>query len=143
MRVLLDTCIIIDALQSRVPFAGPAQQIFREAAMNRFVGCITAKASTDIYYLTHRSTHSDKDTRVILTKLFALFDVLDTAGIDCKKAVSAAISDYEDAVMIETAARNGVDYIVTRNTRDYRESSVPVLDPNAFLNILGEGDILL
>ena len=26
-----------------------------------------AKASTDIYYLTHRCTHSDKDTRAILT----------------------------------------------------------------------------
>lgn len=28
MRVLVDTCIIIDALQARVPFAEAAQKIF-------------------------------------------------------------------------------------------------------------------
>ena len=28
MRVLVDTCVIIDALQSRVPFAEVAQKLF-------------------------------------------------------------------------------------------------------------------
>ena len=28
MRVLVDTCVIIDALQSRVPFAEAAQKLF-------------------------------------------------------------------------------------------------------------------
>jgi len=136
MRILLDTCVIMDAVQNRAPFADDAKKIFREAAMNSFIGCITAKASTDIYYLTYRCTHSDKDTRVILTKLFALFDVLDTAALDCKKAISSSVADYEDAVMIETAVSNGIDYIVTRNTKDYKASPIPVLSPDAFLQML-------
>lgn len=135
MRILLDTCVIMDAVQNRAPFADAAKKIFREAAMNRFTGCITAKASTDIYYLTHRCTHSDKDARVILTKLFALFVVLDTAATDCKKAIFSSVADYEDAVMIETAVRNGIDYIVTRNTKDYKVPPVPVLTPDTFLQI--------
>ena len=32
MKVLVDTCIIIDALQSRVPFAEVAQKIFIHSA---------------------------------------------------------------------------------------------------------------
>lgn len=136
MRILLDTCIIMDAVQNRAPFADDAKEIFRKAAMNSFIGCITAKASTDIYYLTHRCTHSDKDTRVILTKLFALFDVLDTAALDCKKAISSSVADYEDAVMIETAVSNGIDYIVTRNEKDYKVSPIPVLSPDTFLQML-------
>lgn len=67
----------MDAIQNREPFADAAKDIFRKTAMNSFIGCITAKASTDIYYLTHRCIHSDKDTRTILSKLFSLFDVLD------------------------------------------------------------------
>lgn len=126
----------MDAVQNRAPFAAGAKKIFRKAAMNRFIGCITAKASTDIYYLTHRCTHSDKDTRVILTKLFALFDVLDTAALDCKKAVSSSVADYEDAVMIETAVSNGIDYIVTRNAKDYKASPIPVLSSDTFLQML-------
>lgn len=136
MRILLDTCVIMDAIQNREPFAEAAKDIFRKAAMNSFIGCITAKASTDIYYLTHRCTHSDKETRIVLTKLFSLFDVLDTAALDCKKAISSTVTDYEDAVMIETAVRNGLEYIVTRNKKDYKASPVPVLSPDAFLQML-------
>lgn len=136
MRVILDTCIIMDAIQNREPFAEDAKNIVRAAANKWFTGCITAKSSTDIYYLTHRCTHSDKDTRAILTKLFILFDVVDTAGMDARKAISSEVSDYEDAVMIETAIREDADCIVTRNIKDYSKSSVPVYEPAEFLRLL-------
>ena len=136
MRAFIDTCVVIDALQSREPFAKDAQDIFLAAANNLFLGYISAKAVTDIYYLMHRHTHDDKASRDILNKLFALFDVLDTAGIDCRKAVLSPVSDFEDAVMVETALRSEVDCIVTRNLRDFTKSPVPVYEPKAFLKLL-------
>ena len=136
MRALIDTCVIIDALQSREGFERDAQNIFLSAANNAFLGYISAKAVTDIYYLMHRHTHSDKTSRETLNKLFTLFDVLDTAGIDCRKAIPSPVSDFEDAVMIETALRSEVDCIVTRNTEDFAKSPVPVLSPKEFLEKL-------
>ena len=136
MRAFIDTCVVIDALQSREPFAKDAQDIFIAAANNLYLGYISAKAVTDIYYLMHRHTHDDKASRDILNKLFALFDVLDTAGIDCRKAVLSPVSDFEDAVMVETALRSEVDCIVTRNLRDFTKSPVPVYEPKAFLKLL-------
>ena len=136
MRALLDTCVVIDGLQSREPFCKAAQELFLAAANNRFIGCITAKAATDIYYLMHRYTHDEKVSRAMLGKLFTLFDVLDTAGADCRHAIPSAISDYEDAVMTETAVRTEADCIVTRNLDDYRHSPVPVFAPDDFLKKL-------
>ncbi len=136
MRVLMDTCVIIDALQSRVPFAEAAQKIFLYCANRQFEGYITAKAAADIYYLTHRLTHNDSETRKILSKLFTLFHLLDTTSMDCRKAISSEISDYEDAIMVETAVRSEMDCIVTRNAKDYEKSSVTVYDPTAFLTLL-------
>ena len=136
MRVLIDTCIIIDALQSRVPFAEAAQKIFLASANKKFEGYITAKSVTDIYYLTHRLTHSDMETRKILSKLFMLFYLLDTTSLDCRKAISSEMNDYEDAIMVETAVRSGMDCIVTRNIKDYTKAAVNVLDPLAFLKLL-------
>lgn len=136
MRVLVDTCVIIDALQSRVPFAEAAQKLFIYSANKQFESYITAKSVTDIYYLIHRLTHSDAETRKILSKLFTLFHLLDTTSLDCRKAISSEISDYEDAVMIETAIRSEMDCIVTRNTKDYTKSSVNVYDPSTFLKLL-------
>lgn len=136
MRALIDTCIIIDALQAREQFAKDAQDVFLAAANNMFLGYISAKAVTDIYYLMHRHTHSDKTSRDTLNKLFSLFDVFDTAGIDCRKAALSPVSDFEDAVMVETALRSEADCIVTRNLRDFAKSPVPVYEPKQFLKIL-------
>lgn len=136
MRALVDTCVIVDALQNREPFAADAQTIMLASANKQFEGFITAKSVTDIYYLTHRLTHSDKDTRNILNRLFILFDVLDTAGMDCRRAIASETADYEDAVMIETALRSGMECIVTRNTKDYTTSPLPVFAPSDFLKEL-------
>ena len=136
MRALLDTCVIIDALQSRAPFAEAAQKIFIYSANRRFDGYITAKSVTDIYYLTHRLTHSDAETRKILSTLLTLFQVLDTAALDCRKAISSDMSDYEDAIMVETAMRSEMDCIVTRNVKDYMKSSIKVCEPSVFLKLL-------
>ena len=136
MRALIDTCIVIDALQSRQGFYDDAQKIFLAVANKWFVGFLSAKSVTDIYYLMHRYTHSDKDTRVALNTLFQLFELIDTAGMDCRRAISSDISDYEDAVMVESAVRTGVDCIVTRNIKDYNQSSVPIYLPSDFLKLI-------
>ncbi|NBI73346.1 PIN domain-containing protein [Clostridiaceae bacterium] len=141
MRVLIGTCIIIDALQSRLPFKDHAQEIFLLAANRHFEGFITAKSSTDIYYLTHKYLHSDKETRKVLSGLYMLFDLLDTAGIDCRKAISSGMSDLEDAVMVETAIRCGMDCIVTRNVKDYEKSLIKVYQPDEFLEYFHQGEI--
>ena len=138
MRAVVDTCVIVDALQSREPFCKMAQSIFLLCANRQFEGFLTAKAITDIYYLTHRQTHSDKATRDVLTKLCALFGLLDTTALDIRKAISAEISDFEDAVMVETAVRSGADCIVTRNTKDYSKALIPVYAPAKFIELLTE-----
>ena len=135
MKILLDTCIVIDALQSRKPINVSAEKIFLGVANNRYEGYITAKSITDIYYLTHRCTHSDKDTRKIITNLLSLFNVLDTTEMDIKKAIFSEVSDYEDAVMIETATRTKMDFIITRNTKDFLKSDVPVYSPDEFFKL--------
>lgn len=134
MKAMIDTCIIIDALQSREPFCHDAEGIFLAAATYRCTGFLTAKSIADIYYLTHRFIHNDKDCRDILDKLFSLFELADTAGIDCQKALLSEMQDYEDAIMAETAVRIGADCIVTRNLKDYAKAPLPVYSPADFLH---------
>lgn len=138
MRALIDTCIVIDALQNREPFAADAQQIFLAVANKRVVGFLTAKSAADIYYITHRHTHNDRDTRKVLSTLFHLFELLDTAGMDCRRAISSELTDYEDAMMSETALRCGVDCIVTRNLKDYEKAPVQIYSPSVFLALIEE-----
>ena len=140
MRALIDTCIIIDALQNREPFAENAQQIFLLAANRKFTGYVTAKSVTDIYYLMHRCTHNDKEIRNVLNKLLIIFGIMDTAGEDCRHALIYNVSDYEDAVMVETAKRSDADCIVTRNTNNYAHAYITVYTPYEFVDLVNSED---
>ena len=99
-------------------------------------GFLTAKPFTDIYYLTHRKTHDKVETHKIISALLVVFDLLDTTAFDCRKVLHTEVGDYEDAVMMETASRSGMDCIVTRNVRDYKHSPVPIYTPSTFLELL-------
>lgn len=136
MKALIDTCVVMDFLQNRNPFSDAAHKIFRTAATEMFSGCITAKSATDIYYLTHRCTHSDKESRTKLNQLLTIVGMLDSKADDVFHAISSKASDLEDAVMIETAIRSQVDCIITRNTKDFSKSPVPVCTPEQFLEVL-------
>ena len=136
MRVLIDTCIIVDFLQKRDPFFKNSHIIFLAVANYSFDGYITAKSVADIYYIMHHYFHDNNKTRIEIEKLFKLFGVLDTTEFDCKKALLSRISDYEDALMVETSVRNNLDCIVTRNASYYLKSPIKTYSPTEFLKLL-------
>lgn len=140
MRALIDTCIVIDLLQKREPFFDDAHKLFLALANRQFEGYISAKSVTDIHYLMHHFLHNEEKTRKALETIFKLFSVLDTTEMDCKKAILSPVSDYEDAIMAETALRSEVDCIITRNLKDYARAQVQALSPADFLKVIAPPD---
>ena len=43
------------------------------------------------------------------------------------------MTDYEDAIMVETAKNAAVDHVVTRNIKDYAKASISVITPSELL----------
>lgn len=126
MKIVLDTCIVIDFLQGREPFSEDAFALFRLMAKDTFTGLISAKSVTDIYYLMKHCLHSEVETRKKISQLLEIVTVVDTLSEDVFKALASEGKDYEDAVMMETAYRMKVDGIVTRNRKDDKESWIKV-----------------
>ena len=60
--------------------------------------------------------------------------MLDSLAEDSLNAIGINNGDYEDAMMIETAAREGVDGIITRNTTHFTAGTVPVYTPDEFVS---------
>ena len=136
MKTVYDTCIIIDALQNRVPFYPLAQQLILAAAENRIDAVLTAKALMDIHYLMRKCLHSEEAARAEIAKLIELFEIESTTEEDCKEALRSGMSDFEDAAMAAAAGRIGADFIVTRNVKDYTRSPVPAILPGELVNRL-------
>lgn len=138
MKILVDTNVIIDALTSREPFREDAEQIFMLAANRIEDMYITASSATDIYYLVRKYLHSTEQAKNVMSKLYELFYILDVTANDCKEALLTEMNDYEDAVISCCAFHNHIDYIVTRNIKDYEKSKVQVILPEQLLKMISQ-----
>ena len=138
MRVLIDTNVIIDVLQNREPWCAAGKEIFLTIANKQITGCITAKQIADIHYFSRKQfkeqENIDAKCRDIVTKIMSLFELLDTLGTDCQDAIAYENNDYEDAIMISTALRSGVDAIITRDKSHYKSAPLPIYTAEEFVN---------
>ncbi|NDO48949.1 PIN domain-containing protein [Lachnospiraceae bacterium MD335] len=141
MKLLVDTNIIIDALTGREPFREAAEQIMLLAANQIEDMYITAGSATDIYYLVRKHLHNTEQAKNAMTKLYQLFGILDVTADDCQNALLSDIKDYEDAVISCCAKRSKMDYIVTRNIKDYEKSKVKAVLPNDFIRFVSQSDV--
>lgn len=135
MNVLIDTNVILDAVAKRLPFNDNAEKIFYLVAEEKFTASITANSVTDIYYLIRKHLKSSKEAKLVLLKLFSLFQIVDVTGADCEKALELNISDYEDALVVTCAQRSKMDYIITRNMKDFTNSPIPSIAPENFITM--------
>jgi predicted nucleic acid-binding protein len=133
MTILLDTNVIMDALQERQPFDVEAKEILLRAQNGEFTCYFTANAATDIFYL-YRKARDLKSARQVLNFLLATYKVVSVTHEDCMNAMSIPIEDFEDALTSSCAQKAGVDYIISRDDKYLRDHSpVKVIGPIDFL----------
>ncbi|MDR2615334.1 MAG: PIN domain-containing protein [Oscillospiraceae bacterium] len=136
MKVLLDTNIIMDALQERSPFDIDAKEILRRAQNGELTCYFTANAATDIFYL-YSKARGIKSARSALRFLLNKYMVVDVTHGDCINALELPIEDFEDALVVECAKKVGLDCIVSRDGDFQRgESPIPVISTQQLLDAL-------
>ena len=136
MRIYLDTCVIIDYLASRVPFSEDAEKILTLVANNKIYAYISASSITDIHYILKKHFQDEQITRKYMIKVLSLIEILDTLSYNIKTVFDSPINDFEDALIEEISYQNKLSYIVTRNTKDFKNSRVKVVTPKKLLTII-------
>ena len=130
MKILIDTCVALDVLDKREPFFDSSKNVLALAAQQKIEAYITSKSISDIYYLLHKHNHSIVDSKRVISTLLELVNVIDVNGIDIAKALASEMNDFEDAIIAESAKRHGIDYIATRNIKDFQLSPVSAVLPS-------------
>ena len=136
ITVLVDTNIFIDVLQDRIPFTDNSQAVIGLVSQKKIKGAVAAHSITNLWYIL-RKTHSDEDRRKYILSLCEIFDVV---SIDKNRIVYALeksnFRDFEDCLQDECASDINADYIITRNTKDFKGSMVKAITPEEFLEKL-------
>ena len=129
MKILIDTNIILDVLCNRKDFVDDSLKVFKYCEADQITGYISALSIPNIVYIMRKELDSDK-IREILNALTSIFTVVDLRESDLIKASDLDFNDYEDALQSVCAARIKVNYIVTRNIKNFKNSPIPAVKPS-------------
>lgn len=136
MKVLLDTNILLDALQDRQPFEAAAQSILLKGQEGEIKCYFTANAATDIFFI-YSKTHGSNIANNALRFLLKTYGVVSTTKEDCLNALDLPNEDFEDALVEVCAAKINADYIITRDEEFADHATkVAILKPINFLKLL-------
>ena len=102
------------------------------AALRGFDACIPACALADINYILHHCGLRGDKLSWAMGALFEMFRVFDANEQDGLAAFRGDMKDFEDALIAHSAARNGVDVILTYNVKDYVSSPMKAHLPTDF-----------
>ena len=134
-RVFLDTNVMIDIIGQREPFCVPALQILSLADRGILQICVSAMSYATASFILGRY-NKEVD---ILSEFSKFMQITTATPVDSEtvdSSLRSEFSDFEDAMQYFSALRADVDYIVTRNKKDFTSAAIPVFDPQEFIDYL-------
>ena len=132
-RLFIDTNIVIDLLSKREDFYREAQELFTLADEKTISLYISALTFANTHYILTRQLNADS-ARKILTKFKTLVEILSLEDKVLELALVSDFRDFEDAIQYHIALDNKIDIIITRNKKDFKKSTLPVLTAREYLN---------
>jgi predicted nucleic acid-binding protein len=135
MRVLLDTNVILDFILKRAPFDIEAKEIFARAARKEIEIFVSPITPINAFYTMRKEKGKD----VAFLAIQGLLNIVEVAKTDktvLQNAFALNFNDYEDAVQYACALAENLDAIVTRNVKDFTNTSLQIYSPSEFLQVL-------
>jgi predicted nucleic acid-binding protein len=132
-NVFIDTDVIVDFLTDRPPFSLQSAKIFSLIDQKKIKGCVSSLSFSNLYYVLRKfGTH-----KKVISSLQGLAELVDILNVDSgiiKSALTSDFKDFENSIQYFAAQEHKkVDCIITRNIKDYKDSSLPVMTPEMFL----------
>jgi len=135
-KVFVDTNILVDLIADRRPFSKFAIQIFSKAEDRKIKLYTSSHSIATTHYLLKKYV-DEKELREVLHNIL---DYLSVVAIDqdvIKKGLKSKHKDFEDALQIISAYTiEKLEFIVTRNIKDFRNAEIPVLSPDELIKLL-------
>lgn len=131
-RLFVDTDVVLDLLEERAPFYKSVAQLFSKADQNEIRILVSSLSFTTIHYVL-RKKYASSESRKLLGRFKALIEVVAVGDKVIELALTSDIHDFEDAVQYYAAIESQAAAIVTRNLKDYKKASIPVMTAEGYL----------
>lgn len=132
-RIFLDTNFLMDYL-IRAEYSQIASDVLKEGSQKGYRFVISFLSVANLAYINRKMPKEDLNQ--LLQDVITSFEVAANTFSHLHEALSLKARDYEDAIQYQTAISNGCMAIITRNTKDFPFSSIPLFTPDEFLMFL-------
>ncbi|MGN0756728.1 MULTISPECIES: type II toxin-antitoxin system VapC family toxin [Treponema] len=134
MKILIDTNIILDLIQSREPFSENASKIINSCVKKENEGYISAHSLSDIFFIL-RKDKTVEERKALILNLCSFFIVIpEDKNFYTAVCQNNDWNDLEDGLQMKCADFENLDYIVTRDAgKGFNNSPVKVISAENFL----------
>ena len=133
-RAFLDTNIILDLLGKRLSHYYYAAELFTLAEKKSIQLYVSSLTFSNLYYILRKIRN--RETAIIsLKKLKLLIKILSVDNDIIERSLISNFNDFEDAIQYHTAKTNSIDYLITRNIKDFTNCQINILLPEEYLKI--------
>lgn len=131
--LFIDTDVLIDFLIDRKPHSREAAIIFTLVDQKKLKGYVSSLTFSNLYYVLRKVESHNK----VISKLDSISKMLTILKVDqqiIKDAIASGFPDFEDSIQYNCALDyKKIDVLITRNTKDYKNSKIPVMTPADYL----------
>ena len=135
IKLFFDTNIMIDVIGRREQFCLPSLQIMSLADRGLIRVYVSAMS-----YATASFILGKDNKELDIFREFSKFMKITTATLvdssTIEKSAESKFKDFEDAMQYFSAMNEDIDYIITRNKKDFTASDIPVFEPQEFVDYL-------
>ena len=135
MDLVLDNNIVIDHIDRREPLYELSRRVCLLGVVGEANTYISVNMLTDLYYLL-RKDYGSQGAQDLIENNLSFLQLIGISAEDAQKALAARWGDFEDCLVARCAEKIKADYIVTRNVKDFRSSSVEAVTPEELFDRL-------
>ena len=134
MIVLIDTNILLDFLLKRELYYKESKEVLMACTHNNEIsGLVAMHSINDLWYMLRGL--NDINRRKCIRLICIAFRVCFTNHKEVLNQIeNKKFKDFEDSIVESVAYVNKADYIITRNTKDYKYSRVEAVTPKEFIS---------
>jgi len=134
MKVFVDNDVILDVLLERKGFEY-SRNLLTYVEQKQVEAYTSPIIFSNSFYIISKLRNKKKAWSA-LKKIRLLFSVSKVTEKVIDLALASDFSDFEDAVQYYAALEQKVDYLVTRNKKDYVAPQIPVITPQEFIAVV-------
>ncbi len=131
-KLFIDSDVLLDLLLDREPFSEDIANLIEKSIETEVKLYSSLLSIANIHYIIGRLENMKK-ADLKIRKILKIINVENLGQSVIDKALKSKFKDFEDSIQNFCAVEAEHEIIITRNTRDYKESELSIFTPREYL----------